>query len=139
MLASLGPVSFNLTTDLESIKSEESSNFVKHEVMGTSPVYEDTGDGDATVTLTGVLRPYLFNGALSGLAALRSARAAKLPLPLMRGDFMPLGWFLIDKISSEHKELHPMTGVGQEVEYTLSLISSGPPIGGQIGLLLRLF
>lgn len=139
MLAALGPVSFNLTVDLQGVSQKETSSFAKHDVMGAAPVYEDTGDGEGTVTLKGTLHPYLFQGALGGLAALKAARLGKIPLPLTRGDYTPLGWFLINEISTEHSELHPLTGVGQEIEYTVELLASGPPSGGQIESLLRLF
>lgn len=139
MIACLGPVVFNLTNDLQGFSEKEASHFAKHEVIGTSPVYEDTGDDESTVTLKGTLHPYLFKGALSGLAALRAARAAKIPLTMTRGDYKPMGWFLINEISAEHSTLHPLDGVGQEIEYTVELLRAGPPGAGGAETLLRLF
>ncbi len=139
MIASLGPVTFNLTVDLQGYTEKWVSNFAKHEVVGTGPVYEDTGDGESTLTLKGTLHPYLFKGAMGGLAALKGLRAAKLPVTLTRGDYTPLGWFLINEISAEHSTLDPFDGVGQEIEYTVELISAGPPTGGQVESLLRFF
>lgn len=139
MIASLGPVTFNLTMDLQGYSEEWASNFAKHEVVGSSPVYEDTGDGESTLTLKGTLHPYVFKGAMNGLAALKALRAAKLPVTLTRGDYTPMGWFLINKISAEHSTLHPLDGVGQEIEYSVDLLSAGPPSGGQVESLLRFF
>lgn len=139
MLASLGPINFNLTNDLVSISQKDTSSWAKHEVLGTGLVYEDTGDGEGTVTLKGTLRPYLFRGALNALAALRAARAAKQPLPLTRGDYTPIGWFIINEITSEHTSLHPLSGVGQEVEYTVELLACGSPGIGGAEAVLRFF
>jgi phage protein U len=139
MLASLGPVSFNLTNDLQSISQKETSSWAKHDVIGTGPVYEDTGDGEGTLTLKGTLHPYIFRGALSALAALRALRAAKQPVTLMRGDYMPYGWYVINEISSEHNTLHPVSGVGQEVDFTAELLAVGNPGIGGAEALLRFF
>lgn len=135
MLAALGPVIFDLKTDLQSISSKESSSWAKHEVMGAPLVYEDTGDGESTVTLKGTIHPYHFGG-LGGLAALRSARAAKMPLPLMRGDFTPLGWFVINEISRDDSDLS-FEGIGKEIDYTVDLLRVDGPGGAES--LLRLF
>lgn len=139
MMASLGPVTFNLTVDLQGYSEKWASNFAKHEVFRAGPVYEDTGDGEGTMSLKGTLHPYVFKGALNGLAALKGLRAAKLPVTLTRGDYTPIGWFLINEITAEHSTLHPLDGVGQEIEYTVELLSSGPPTGGQVESLLRFF
>lgn len=139
MLASLGPISFNLTNDLQSVAQKETSSWAKHEVIGAGPVYEDTGDGEGTATLKGVLHPYVFKNGLNALAALKALRKAKQPVTLTRGDYTPLGWYVINEISSEHKELHPMSGVGQEVEYTVELLSVGSPGIGGAEALLRFF
>lgn len=139
MIASLGPLTFNLTMDLQGYSEKWASSFAKHEVIGAAPVYEDTGDGESTLTLKGILHPYLFRGALSGLAALKGIRAAKLPVTLTRGDYKPLGWFLVNEITAEYNTLHPLTGVGQEIEYSVELLASGAPTGGQVESLLRFF
>jgi phage protein U len=139
MLASLGPVVFNLRTDLQTIDQDVKSSFAKHDVMGASPVYENTGDDESTVTLKGTLHPYFFGGALSGLAALEAARQAKTPLPLMRGDYAPMGWFLIDKISRSDAELDAFEGIGHEIDYTVDLLRVDSPGAGIAETLLRLF
>lgn len=139
MMASLGPVTFDLTIDLQGYTEKWVSSFAKHEVFGAGPIYEDTGDGESTLTIKGILHPYLFRGAMNGLAALKAIRAAKLPVTLTRGDYTPLGWYLVNEISAEHSTLHPLDGVGQEIEYSVELFSCGPPTGGQIESLLRFF
>lgn len=139
MLASLGPIVFDLRNDLQNIKIDEQSAFAKHALMGAGTGYEDTGEEESTVELTGTLHPYLFVGGLTGLEAVRIARTQKMPLPLMRGDFTPLGWFLIESISRTHNDLHPRDGVGTEVEYSVRLLRVDTPAGSTIGSILRIF
>ena len=99
MLCCLGPVAFDVKNDLQSIDFDTQSNFARHEVMGAAPVYEDTGDGESTITLSGTLLPFFFTGALQGISLLEAARRQKVPLTMIRGDFTPMGWVLIDSIS----------------------------------------
>lgn len=139
MLASLGPIGFDLKNDLQNIKIEEQSSFAKHELVGAGNAYEDMGDEDSTIELTGRLHPYLFVGALTGLEAVRMARSQKIPLPLMRGDFTPLGWFIITGISRTHNDIDANDGVGTEVEYSVSLLRVDAPSGSAIGSILRMF
>lgn len=139
MLACLGPVVFNLKNDLQTVEAQVKSSFAKHDVMGAAPVYEDTGDDESTVTLKGTQHPYFFGGALNVFAVLESARQSKTPLPLMRGDYVPMGWFLIDKISRSDGELDPFEGIGHEIEYTVDLLRADSPGAGGAETLLRLF
>lgn len=140
MMASLGPVTFNLKNDLSAVSEAEKSHFATHDVFGAAPVYEDTGDDDATLTLSGTLRPFLFNGALGALGALRGMRAAKMPVPFMWGNYRPGGFFIIDQITADHSMLDPFTGIGQEIEFEVELLRAGPPTTmGGIANLLRLF
>lgn len=137
-LACLGPVVFDLRNDLQAIESETNSSFAKHDVMGAAPVYEATGDDESTVTLTGVLHPYVF-GATGHLARLEAARAGKIPLPLLRGDFVPVGWFLIKSITRKDAELDAFDGIGHEIEYSVDLIKVDTPGFGSAGAILGLF
>lgn len=138
MLACIGPVAFDLKNDLQSLDFEAASSFAKHDVMGASPVYEDTGDQESTITLKGTLHPFFFKGALVGISLLEAARRQKVPLTMMRGDFTPMGWVLIDTISHSHSDLDARDGVGHTVEYTIKLLRVTSATGGAAAI-LRLF
>jgi phage protein U len=135
---SLGPVVFSLKLDLQSISQKEKSSFAKHDILGSSPVYEDTGEEEGTITLKGTLMPY-FLGGLSGIAALQAARLQKVPLPLMRGDGLPMGWVLIDAIDRDDTELDANEGIGNSIDYTVSLIKVGTPGIDSAESILRIF
>lgn len=136
-LMSLGPVVFDLVANLIGTEGETASSFAKHEVVGGAPVYEAMGDDEASFTLSGVIHPEHFGG-LGTLATLEAARAQQVPLPLMRGDFVPLGWVLIESLSEEHGYLDHR-GVGREVQFTVTLIRVGNPGVGMAASILRLF
>lgn len=133
----LGPVVFDLATNLTDTEGEAASAFAKHDVIGGGPVYEAMGDDEASFTLSGVIHPEHFGG-LSSIALIEAARAASLPLPLMRGDFTPLGWVLIQSFSHQQGMLNPR-GVGREITFTISLIRVGNPGAGMAQSILRLF
>jgi phage protein U len=134
---SLGPVVFDLVANLTGHESEATTAFAKHEVMGGSPVYEAVGENEGSFTLTGIIHPEHFGG-LATLDVLEAARTASIPLPLMRGDFVPLGWVLIDNVSQQAGILNAH-GVGREIKFTVKLIRVGPPGMGMAPAILRLF
>ncbi|MBF6992725.1 phage tail protein, partial [Cupriavidus sp. IK-TO18] len=70
--------------------------------------------------------------------ALEAARAAKIPLPLMRGDFIPLGWVLIQGLAEKSAYLDHH-GVGREIRFTVNLLRVGSPSAGMAASILRLF
>lgn len=137
MLMSLGPIVFDLVTNLDETESESRSSFAKHDVVGAPPVHEETGDDDSSFTLGGTVHPLHFGG-LSSLDVLEAARAAKVPLPLMRGDFTPLGWVIIDRIK-QRSELLNYQGIGNEIRFSVDLIRTSNPGIGAAASILRLF
>lgn len=139
MLACLGPVVFDIVNDLQGIDDSSESSFARHDIMGSDIVYEPTGEQEGTFTLKGKLHPNFFDGALIGLSALEQARRAKVPLPLMGGDFVPRGWVLILSINRSDTELDAMSGVGNEVDYTVKLLKVGSPGSGMAEVILRIF
>lgn len=134
---SLGPVVFDLVSNLTDTEGETVSAFAKHEVVGSPPVYEAMGDDEGTFTLTGVIHPEHFGG-LGTLATLEAARQAAVPLPLMRGDFTPLGWVLIESLSEQSGYLNHH-GVGREIQFSVSLIRVGKPSANLAPSIMRLF
>lgn len=137
MLMSLGPVVFDLVTNIDKTGEVERSNFARHAVIGAAPVYEETGDGESTFSLSGVIHPMHFGG-LGSLDKLKAARSAKVPLPLMRGDFTPLGWVIIDSLQFDASLLNHQ-GVGQEIRFSVNLLRVGNPGIGAASAILRLF
>lgn len=118
-LMALGPVVFTLVTNVQETSTSAESTFAKHAVVGTPPIYEAMGMGETATTLKGVVHPHV-TGVDGSLAALETACARQIPLPLMRGDFLPLGWHVITKFERSDKTFEAY-GRGLEIEFTVTL------------------
>ena len=137
MLMALGPVVFDRVSNLTETSLEVGAAFAKHDVVGGDPVYEAMGGEGASFTLTGQIHPEHF-GVNGALARLEAAEAAQTPLPLMRGDFVPVGWVVIEKLQRQDKTLG-FHGVGREIDFTVSLIRVGRPGLSLARTILKLF
>lgn len=137
MLMSLGPIVFDLVTNIDETETRQRSSFARHDVVDAGPVYEATGDDEGTIRLSGTIHPTHFGG-LASLDVLEAARASKIPLPLMRGDFSPLGWVVIDGVES-NATLLTHQGIGREIRFTVDLIRTSNPGIGAAASILRLF
>jgi len=137
MLLALGPVVFDLVSNITETEVETAAKFAKHDVIGADPVLEAMGGDGATVTLNGVIHPY--NTGVSGaIAAMELAQSAQTPLPLLRGDYRPLGWWVIEKLTRKDTELSAQ-GVGKEINFTVTLTRVGSPGASLVSAILRLF
>lgn len=137
-LMSLGPVVFDhVVTNLTGVEKSSSVTFAQHDVIGAEPILEATGGEGAEYTLTGIIHPEVF-GVNGSLAALETAMAEQLPLPLMRGDYTPLGWHVITKLTRSDASLNEI-GFGREITFTVTLRSVGSPDSGLAQAILGLF
>lgn len=138
MLVALGPVLFDIRLDLQQLEQVWNTGYAKHDVMGAAPTYEFVGEEEGTITLTGELHPYVFGG-LNGLAAIEAARLSRIPLPLLRGDGLVMGFVIIKSITRTDTMLDARDGIGNEISYSVSLLKSDSPGLGGAETLLRLF
>ena len=111
--------------------------FAEHAVLGAEPVLEDMGPENASMKVEGVLHPEHFGG-LGQLEALKIARDAATPLPVMRGDFMPMGFFVIENVEEKHDYLN-QSGGGREITVEVTLKSVATPGIGAASSILGLF
>lgn len=138
MLMQLGPVVFDaLVSNLTETDLEVTSSYARHDVVGGDPIYEAMGGAGDTLELAGIIHPEVF-GVNGALAKLEAAKAAQLPLPLMRGTLEPLGWVVIDKLSRGDRSLSPF-GYGREIEFSVSLIRVGTPGSSLAAAIVGLF
>jgi len=135
-LAVLGPCSFTLKTNLQSVTYAWEAAFAAHEVIGASPVYEDMGEGESTVSIEGVIHPRAI-GVDGGFSALATARAQRIPLPFLLRDLRPVGWFLISSLQRSDTVLDP-TGIGMKIDFSADLLRCGTPGAGLVPSIMRL-
>lgn len=138
MLMILGPALFEITPmNLTEVKEGQKFPFASHDVLGGTPILENMGIDSATVSLKGCLKPEHFGG-LPELESLRAAQRTGTPLPLIRGDFTPLGFFVIEEVEVEHEILNEF-GIGREIEVEVKLKSVATPDAGLASAIFRLF
>jgi len=137
MLMALGPVVFDRVANLLEFGSDSEVVFAKHDVIGAGPIYEATGGDGGSIQLSGVIKPEHF-GVNGALATLEAAQASQIPLPLMRGDFRPIGWVLIQKLNRRDNELNGF-GLGREITFDITLIKVGSPASSFAPSILSLF
>lgn len=137
MLMRLGSVEFDLKVNPQSLSFDAEHPFATHEVMGTSPIHENMGDGNETYEIKGVVHPHHFGG-LDGLVKLKQARARGVPVPFMRGNLTPKGWVLLTKLNFTEEELGP-GGVGMVINFNATLVSTGRPSANMAQFILGLF
>lgn len=135
---SLGPALFEIAPmSLQKLKIGRKVDFASHSVMGAEPILEDMGPDNSTVSIEGCLKPEHFGG-LRELEALKAARDTRTPLPLIRGDFTPLGFFVIEEVEEKHEMINAY-GIGREIEIEVKLRSVAFPGSGLAASILRLF
>ena len=139
MLYQLGAVTievwpFNVTD----VGRNGDSGFAEKAVIGRMQVLEAVGDNNDTITLTGKQFPQKLGG-LAELELMRAQKAAQVALPLVRGDFTPLGWFVITSLQDRSSILDG-SGVGKVIDVEIGLKRSSPPGAASIfGVLAGLF
>ena len=134
----LGPVVFSIAPmSLVSMQGSQKMRFASHDVLGAHPVLEFMGPDSATRSIEGVIYPEHFGGGAE-LSRLVEARKRGVPLPLIRGDFTPLGWFVIEDVQIKHESMNA-AGVGREITFTVELRSVSTPPSDSAPSIFRLF
>lgn len=126
MLYMLGPVIFEIwPVNLTDIEKTSEAGIVDKPVLSRRPPLEFVGDGPQTMRMNAKLFPQKFGG-VGTVATLDAMKSSGLPQYLMRGDGVPQGWFMVDRISERHTYLDAR-GVGKVVDVSIELRRSDPP------------
>lgn len=126
MLMMLGSVQFTVAPfNTHENDRDAATDYVEKPVIGRRPPLEYVGEGVETRTIRGKIFPQAFGG-LDGLQALDGARQSGTAQYLMRGDGVPLGWFVIEKVTEKSSKLDG-SGVGRIVEFEATLKRDDAP------------
>lgn len=124
MLYLIGPAvidTFPFSAD--AVKRKTGASWAAKDLLGRLRDREWMGEDDEHIDLSGILLPYnprMGDGALLMLDVLHGIRLAGLPVFVMRGDFMPLGWFVLEEIEEHHEHLAP-SGIGNKISHTIKI------------------
>lgn len=120
MLYSIGALTLDTRPfSVETVQRSTSADFADKATMGGIAAREFMGEGEDKLTLSGQLLPFKIGG-LTELEMAHSMRRAGQKLPVLRGDGVRLGWYVIDKIGENHEELM-RDGVGFFIKYTIDM------------------
>lgn len=126
MLFSLGPLAFEVAPlNMTEFNFSGDASFASKDVIGRSPVLEFMGEGQATMDIVAVLFPEKLGG-LEMVDDLYDMRVSGDPHFLMRGDGVPLGWFVITSVYERATYLDAK-GVPRKLELDISLSRTDGP------------
>lgn len=100
-------------------------DYVAKPVMGRRPPLEYVGEASGSFTITVELFPFR-TGGISDLERLHEIRRSGAPQYLMRGDGVPVGWVVVERVNEKHDHL-AATGVGQKITVEITLRHADPP------------
>lgn len=87
--------------------------------VGQRPARQFIGPGDDSITLTGTLHPELTGGQVS-LIALRAMADTGMAWPLIQGDGLVYGLYVIEDMNETKSVLMP-NGSARQIDFTLKL------------------
>jgi len=126
MLMMLGPLMMEVWPFNPTETSREAGgDYVEKPVMGRRPPLEFVGEASETFTITARLFPAKLGG-LGGLGQLNAMRQSGIPQYLMRGDGIPLGWMVVERVSERSSHLDAK-GVGQVIDVDITLKRADAP------------
>ena len=139
MLCQIGAAQFQVVPlNTHEIDHEAGADYAAHAVLGRMPPLEFVGEGAESWTIRGRLFPQKFGG-LPELETLHSMRRSGHAQFFMRGDGVPMGWVVIERIAEKSSYL-ASNGVGRVIEFDMVVKrAEGPSPDGIFNALLSIF
>lgn len=120
MMLTLGFFVFERRTlPYQSLKHDASYTWGANERIGQRGAYQFTGIGEESVSLTGTVYSEMTGGKVS-LYLLRLMAESGVPWPLLDGNGIPYGIFVITKVSETGTE-HLPDGTARKIDFTVEL------------------
>jgi phage protein U len=123
-MMTLGGFKFGMSTAAyQELKRVTEYLWPSQQRFGAAPAVQATGQGDDSISLSGVIYPE-WNGGTGQLDDLRSLAADRQPLTMIDGRGNVMGQWAIEKIE-EGQGVFAQAGVARKQEFTLSLKKFG--------------
>lgn len=120
VMMQLGGYQFALeTAAYQQLTRTTAYRWPKQEVYGTRPVGQFTGPGEETITLQGVIYPE-FRGGFGQVDAMRGEAETGVPLLLVSGEGLILGYYCIEEITETHSTFAAF-GLPLKIEFGVKL------------------
>lgn len=126
MLMALGALALEVwPLNPTEMSRDSGGEYVEKAVMGRRPPLEFVGEAGESMSITARLFPAKLGG-LPALDHLDAIRQSGIPQYLMRGDGVPLGWVVVERVSERSSYLDAK-GVGQVIDVDISLRRADAP------------
>lgn len=123
-MMTLGGFKFGMSTAAyQELKRVTEYLWPSQQRFGAAPAVQSTGQGDDSISLSGVIYPE-WNGGTGQLDDLRSLAADRQPLTMIDGRGNVMGQWAIEKVE-EGQGVFAQAGVARKQEFTLSLKKFG--------------
>lgn len=128
-LFSWGLVQFTLILNVSDVEHETETAWAIKEIAGAANYREWVGENDETLHLRGLLFPYRIGG-MKQIEVLEGARRGGVANLMIRGDGIPLGWFVCENLHRAHSWLSS-EGVGQQIAFEARFVRVPVPASDQ--------
>lgn len=126
MMMSYGLFVFCLKTlPYQKMTISKNWRYPKNERVNYRPALQYTGPSNDTITLSGSVYTEITNGRVS-LEVLERMALLGISWPLIEGDGVPLGFFVLENVERTHSELN-RDGSPRKIDFTLKLIKTDIP------------
>ena len=138
MLMSVGPLVFDLVTNIDRYEIDSEEDFARKDVVGARKPYEHVGEGDERLRLSGKLFPEKFGGGGS-VDALMAIKRTGTPQMVVRGDGKVFGYHVVRRVRADNEYLSP-SGAPRMISIEVELERcDAPSAQGAFGSLMSLF
>lgn len=139
MLAQLGNLQFTVAPfNMNGNDHDAGASFASHEVIGRMPTLEFVGEAPESWRIQGTIFAKELGG-MEELAILQSMRRSGTPQFFMRGDGVPMGWFVVESVRERSRYLD-RDGVGRAIEFEIVVKrADAPNASGAFNSLFSLF
>jgi phage protein U len=104
VFANFGPVTFQVLGSPESFEATRSYDYAEHRVVEDRPRLQWVADGLETIALE-MMFHRTFIDPVAALAELRAAAETHLAMPLVLGNGVHRGYFVITRLSETHRQM----------------------------------
>lgn len=101
------------------VSQSDEASFAEKAILGRRQPSEAVGEGASTLKMSGRMFPQKLGG-MDEADLLDAQRQAQKALPVMRGDGVPMGWYVITQFDRKSSRLDAQ-GVGRVIEVEISL------------------
>lgn len=107
------------TLPFQNMKVNKSWNWAANNRVNQRSALQFTGPNNETITLSGTVYSEITHGGVS-IDLLERMADLSVPMPLIEGDGVPLGFFVLNNVDKTYTELN-RNGTPRKIDFTIKL------------------